>query len=54
MHDELYLALSAHILYLLFPDYGSSAIPAKLIIDKLVKIILGCKTTRIEIILMLI
>jgi hypothetical protein len=52
--DKLYFALSVHILYLLFPDYGTPAITAKIIINKLMQIIPGCKAMRIEVVLMLI
>ena len=52
--DKLYLALSVHIFYLLFPDYRTPAITAKLIINKLMQVIPGCKAMRTEIVLMLI
>ena len=38
--DKLYLALPAHILYLFFSDYGTPAIAAILVINKLMQVIL--------------
>jgi hypothetical protein len=52
--NEFHLLLSAHILYLLFPDNGAVAIPAKLVVDKSMQVIFGCETRWIETILMLI
>ncbi len=52
--DKFYLALSAHILYLFLPDYGTSAISAKLIINKLMQVIPCRKAMRIMTVLMLI
>ena len=46
--------MPAHILYLLFPNYGAPTIPAQLIINKLIQVVPGCKTIGVEIILMLI
>jgi hypothetical protein len=54
MFDKFYLALPAHILYLFFSDYGTPAVPAKLIINKLMQVIPGCEAIRIEVVLMLI
>ena len=52
--DKFYFLLPAHILYLLFSDYGTLAVAAEFIIHKPVQIILSRKTVRIEIVLMLI
>jgi hypothetical protein len=54
LSDKFNLALPAHILYLLFPNYGAPAIPAKFIIDKLMQAIFGCKAMMIKAFLMLI
>jgi len=44
--DDIYLHLSAHILYLFFPDYGASAILTKFIINKFMQEIPAGKTMR--------
>jgi hypothetical protein len=54
LSDKVYFALPAHILYLFFPNYGISAIPAIFIIDKLMQMIFGRKATRIKVVLMFI
>ena len=49
-----YLVLPAHILYLFFSDYGAPTVTTKLIIDKLMQVVFGCKAKKIKVILMLI
>jgi hypothetical protein len=52
--DKFYLFLPAHILYLFFSNYGTPAVPAKLIINKLMQVIPRRKAIRIKVVLMLI
>ena len=52
--DKLYLALPAHILYLFFSDYGTPAIAAILVINKLMQVILCCEAMGVEVVLMFI
>jgi hypothetical protein len=52
--DKFYLALPAHVFYLFFSNYGTPAVPAKLIINKFMQVISCCEAIRIEVGLMLI